>query len=336
MTEPREGDQAPGAAVLRSDPHDRERMLEDVLEGLSRPQKELSPKYFYDARGSELFEEITTLDEYYPTRTEREILQRWMPAWVADLRPRGLVELGAGSASKSRIILDAMEACEPGGLYVPVDVSGDFLQETAARLLAEYEHLRVVPAVADMDGPLRLPVRLPDPTWLALLGSTIGNFPEESAVRLLRRIVVRMRPGDRFLMGADLAPGPTKSVARLELAYDDPGGATAAFNLNVLRVLDRELGADFDLEAFRHRAFWAESERRVEMHLVATRAQTVTFEGGAEVTFEAGESIRTEISCKYDRPSVEALFREADLVVDRWKEDPRGFFALILGRRRGS
>jgi len=336
MTEPREGDQAPGAAVLRSDPHDRERMLEDVLEGLSRPQKELSPKYFYDARGSELFEEITTLDEYYPTRTEREILQRWMPAWVADLRPRGLVELGAGSASKSRIILDAMEACEPGGLYVPVDVSGDFLQETAARLLAEYEHLRVVPAVADMDGPLRLPVRLPDPTWLALLGSTIGNFPEESAVRLLRRIAVRMRPGDRFLMGADLAPGPTKSVARLELAYDDPGGATAAFNLNVLRVLDRELGADFDLEAFRHRAFWAESERRVEMHLVATRAQTVTFEGGAEVTFEAGESIRTEISCKYDRPSVEALFREADLVVDRWKEDPRGFFALILGRRRGS
>jgi L-histidine N-alpha-methyltransferase len=177
-------------------------------------------------------------------------------------------------------------------------------------------------------------VALPEPSWFALLGGTIGNFPDERAVRLLRRVATRMRTDDRFVMGADLAPGPKKSVARLELAYDDPQGVTAAFNLNVLRVLGRELGADFDLEAFRHRAFWAEADRRIEMHLVATRAQTVTFEGGAEVTFEAGESVRTEISRKYDRPSIDALFREADLVVDRWQEDPHGFFALCLGRRR--
>ncbi len=195
-------------------------------------------------------------------------------------------------------------------------------------------HLRVEPAVADMDAPLRLPMALPLPTWFALLGSTIGNFSHQRAVRLLRRVATRLRPGDRFLMGVDLGPGPTKTVARLESAYDDARGVTAAFNLNVLRVLNRDLGADFDLEAFRHRAFWSEAERRIEMHLVATRAQVVSFEGGAEVRIEAGESVRTEISCKYDRPAVDVLFREADLVVDRWKEDPRGFFAVVLGRRR--
>lgn len=334
MTERHDRDSTPTAAVFPSDPHDRERMLGEVLEGLARPQKELSPKYFYDARGSEIFEEITTLDEYYPTRTERALLERWMPAWVGDLRPRGLVELGAGSAAKSRIILDAMQARAPGGLYVPVDVSGDFLYETAERLRDEYVHLRVEPAVADMDAPLRLPMALPLPTWFALLGSTIGNFSHQRAVRLLRRVATRLRPGDRFLMGVDLGPGPTKTVARLESAYDDARGVTAAFNLNVLRVLNRDLGADFDLEAFRHRAFWSEAERRIEMHLVATRAQVVSFEGGAEVRIEAGESVRTEISCKYDRPAVDVLFREADLVVDRWKEDPRGFFAVVLGRRR--
>ncbi len=243
------------------------------------------------------------------------------------------MELGAGSAAKSRIILDAMEAREAGGLFVPVDVSGEFLRETAERLRAEYPLLQVEPAVADMAEPFDLPVELPERAWFALLGSTIGNFDEPGAIRLLRRVSSRMRPGDRFLMGADLRPGPTKSVERLELAYDDAAGVTADFNSNVLLVLNRELGADFDVEAFRHLARWVEGEGRIEMHLVADAPQVVTFAGGEEVRFAAGESVRTEISCKYDRPTVDALFRAAGLVVDVWKEEPRGFFALVLGRR---
>ena len=330
MTERRAPDV--GSALLPADPHDRERMLAEVLDGLSRPQKELSPKYFYDVRGSELFEEITRLQEYYPTRTERALLERWMPGWVERLAPRALVELGAGSASKSRIILDAMEGRDEGSLYVPVDVSGEFLHETAERLREEYPGLRVEPAVADMAEPFDLPVELPDRAWFALLGSTIGNFDEDGAVRLLRGVAQRMRPADRFLVGVDLRPGPTKSVARLELAYDDRSGVTAAFNRNVLHVLNRELGADFDADAFRHLARWVEEEGRIEMHLVAETPQVVTFAGGEEVRFAAGESVRTEISCKYDRPTVDALFREAGLVVDVWKEDPRGFFALVFGR----
>jgi L-histidine N-alpha-methyltransferase len=319
--------------VLPDDPHDRPRMLREVLEGLSRPQKELSPKYFYDARGSALFEAITELREYYPTRLERALLERWMPAWVERFAPCTLVELGAGSASKSRIILDAMEARETGCLFVPVDVSGAFLHETAERLREEYPHLRVEPAVADMAEPFDLPVDLPGRAWFALLGSTIGNFDEPAAVRLLRRVAERMHPEDRFLMGADLRPGPTKSVDRLELAYDDPAGVTADFNLNVLHVLNRELGADFDVGAFRHLARWVEAEGRIEMHLVAVGPQVVSFGDGAEIRFGDGESVRTEISCKYDRPAVDAIFRAAGMTVDVWKEDPRGYFALVLGRR---
>jgi len=322
-----------GSTVLPADPHDRAGMLREVLEGLSRPQKELSPKYFYDARGSELFEEITRLQEYYPTRLERALLERWMPSWVARSAPAALVELGAGSAAKTRIILDAMEGRVPGSLFVPVDVSGDFLHETAERLREEYPELRVEPVVADMSRPFDLPVALPGRAWFALLGSTIGNFAEPAAVRLLRGVASWMRRDDRFLMGADLRPGPTKSVARLELAYDDLAGVTAAFNLNVLHVLNRALGADFDPDGFRHLARWVEEEGRIEMHLVADTTQVVGFAGGAEVHFAAGESVRTEISCKYDRPTVDALFREAGLVVDVWKEDPRGFFALVLARR---
>jgi L-histidine N-alpha-methyltransferase len=321
------------ATVLPADPHDREHMLAEVLQGLARPQKELSPKYFYDARGSALFEEITALQEYYPTRLERALLERWMPTWVERFTPDALVELGAGSAAKSRIILDAMEGREAGSLFVPVDVSGAFLHETAERLREEYPRLKVEPEVADMGAPFDLPVELPERAWFALLGSTIGNFDEAAAIELLRRVSTRMRRGDRFLMGADLRPGPTKTVARLELAYDDPAGVTAAFNLNVLHVLNRELGADFDVDTFRHLARWVEAEGRIEMHLVADAPQVVTFAAGEEVRFAAGESVRTEISCKYDRHTVDGLFREAGLVVDVWKEDPRGFFALVLGRR---
>jgi L-histidine Nalpha-methyltransferase len=304
-------------------------MLTDVLEGLRMPQKELSPKYFYDAHGSELFERITELEEYYPTRTERALLQRWATAWVEEFRPRALVELGAGSAEKSRVVLTAMQEAGTGDLYVPVDVSGEFLHDTARNLREEYSGFRVEPEVADISVPFDLPADLPHPAWIALLGSTIGNFPPAEATRLLRRVAAHMRPGELFLMGVDLRPGPGKSMARLERAYNDASGVTAAFNLNVLRVLNRDLNAGFDLDGFEHRAFYAPEEHRIEMHLVARTPQEVRI-GEEVVSFEAGESVRTELSCKHDRQSIDALFDKAGLSVARWQEDEAGAFALIL------
>ncbi len=310
-----------------------EPMLADVLSGLRLPQKELSPKYFYDTNGSRLFEQITRLDEYYPTRTERSLLEQWMPIWVEELRPAALVELGAGSAEKSRIILDAMSAHETGNLFVPVDVSGEFLHDTAESLRAEYAGLRVEPEVADISGPLEISVSLPKPSWLALLGSTIGNFGPPSDERLLSRVACHLGPTDRFLMGADLRPGGLKTVQRLELAYNDAAGVTAEFNLNALRMLNRELETDFDLGAFEHRAFYDAEHGRIEMHLDARGEQVVMFPNGAgSIRFADGESIRTEISCKYDRRTIDLLFSKAGLLLERWVEDAQGFFALILAK----
>ena len=302
-------------------------MLAEVADGLAATQKELSPKYFYDHRGSELFEEITRLPEYYPTRTERGILEAWMPDLVAGLGTRTLVELGAGSAEKSRVILDAMRAAGTAEAYVPIDVSATFLSHTAVRLRREYPGLRVEPAVADISEELNLPRRLPRPALFAFLGSTIGNFYPAAAVRLLRRVRAAMEPGDRFLMGADLR----KDVARIERAYNDSRGVTAEFNRNMLRVLNHELGADFDPDAFEHRAFYERQAHRIEMHLVSTRPQVVTIPGIGPVRFARGETLRTEISCKHDRDSVSALFRQAGLRVESWRTDPEELFALVVG-----
>lgn len=311
------------AAVPATDPQ----MLLEVAEGLSAPQKELPPKYFYDHRGSELFEEITRLPEYYPTRTERGILEAWMPSLVAGLGTRTLIELGAGSAEKSRVILDAMRAAGTAEVYVPIDVSATFLSRTAARLRREYPGLGVEPAVADIGEALNLPRRLPRPALFAFLGSTIGNFYPTAAVRLLRRVRAAMEPGDRFLMGADLR----KDVARIEAAYNDTRGVTAEFNRNMLRVLNQELGADFDPGAFAHRAFYERTAHRIEMHLVSTRAQTVRIPGIGAVPFARGETLRTEISCKHDRASVAGLFQPAGLRIESWRTDPEELFALVVG-----
>jgi L-histidine N-alpha-methyltransferase len=305
-------------------------MRDDVVRGLSLSPKVLSPKYFYDPRGSALFEEITELAEYYPTRTERTLLERWSPVWMGKLHPRSLVELGAGSANKTRILLDAMETEAPGFLFVPLDVSEEFLNETADRLREEYPELTVRPEVADMTTPLELTSEPSPPTLFALLGGTIGNFEGQAAVRLLSHVRATMRDGDAFLLGVDLRPGPDKPVERVEAAYNDARGVTAEFNLNMLRVLNRELGTDFDLGAFRHRAFYNEEAHRIEMHLVAEGPQTVQVPGGTEVRFEDGETVRTEISCKYDQPSVEALLGSAGMRLQEWCPDPEGLFALCL------
>jgi L-histidine N-alpha-methyltransferase len=303
-------------------------MRHEVMEGLSRPQKEISPKYFYDARGSRLFDEITELPEYYLTRVEWGLLERWIPEWTKRLGPKTLVELGSGSARKTRLLLDALG---PGSLFVPVDVSEASLQETAQRLRAEYPGLAIAPRVADVAVDLGLPEALPRPAMFAFLGSTIGNFTHQEAVRLLQRVRERMMPGDLFVLGVDLQPGAAKSVVRLEAAYNDARGVTAAFNSNSLHVLNQELGADFDPAAFRHLAFYDAREARIEMHLVSLRAQEVHIPGAGTVAFREGESLRTEISCKYNREGLERLLAEAGLRVQDWQEDTLGFYALVRG-----
>lgn len=303
------------------------RMLAEVAQGLALPQKELPPKYFYDQRGSELFEAITRLPEYYQTRTERALLEAWMPELIARLGTRTLVELGAGSAEKSRVILDAMRAAGTAELYVPIDVSASFLAQTAAQLRREYPRLLVEPIVADISEELRLPRRVPSPALIAFIGGTIGNFYPAAAIRLLARVGAAMVPGDRFLMGVDLR----KDVARIEAAYNDTQGVTAEFNRNMLRVLNHELGADFEPAAFEHRAFYDRSAHWVEMHLVSRRPQQVTIPGVGVVSFGLGETLRTEISAKYDEASVADLFRAAGLAVEMWRTDADRLFALVVG-----
>ena len=322
-----------GGSQVVADAGRVEESRREVLAGLRRPDKRISSKFHYDERGSELFEQITRLDEYYLTRSERALLVEWMPTWVRDLRPATLVELGAGSADKSRIVLNAMVEHGSGVVYVPIDVSADFLNDTARQLHEEYPALAIVPKVADIMEPIGLPAELPGPRWLAFLGSTLGNFESSESVQLLERVAAGMGSQDRFLLGIDLRSGPLKSVERIELAYDDPPGITSAFSLNVLNVLNHEVGSDFDVESFRHRSFYNVEEGRIETFLDSIREQVVRFPDGEEVRFAEGEAMRTEISTKYDRATIDDLFDRAGLVVDQWVEDERGYYALVLGAR---
>lgn len=304
----------------------RARMLADVRDGLSRAQKELSPKYFYDTRGSELFEQITRLPEYYLTRTERRILTDWMPALTRRLRAATLAELGAGNGEKARIILDAMHAAGSARAYVPIDVSAGFLESAAEDLQESYPRLRLRPIAADMTVSLHLPSDLSHPILFALLGSTIGNFDDRMAVRLLRRIRNAMSADDHLLLGADLRKDP----AVIEAAYNDAAGVTAEFNRNILHVLNRELGADFDPESFEHRAIYVERSHRIEMHLVARSPQVATVPGAGVFVIDETEYILTEISCKYDRAAITDMCGASGLRVVEWCTDARGLFGLAL------
>ncbi|MEO7137248.1 MAG: L-histidine N(alpha)-methyltransferase [Gemmatimonadales bacterium] len=326
MTEPRiSGQWARLSAPAYRQPNPR--MLAEVAAGLTAPQKELSPKYFYDHRGSELFEEITRLPEYYPTRTERAILVDWMPALVPELGTRALVELGAGSAEKTRIIISAMQAAGTANRYVPIDVSASFLNQTAIQLRREYPGLAVEPVVADIADEFERPRGLSHPALYAFLGGTIGNFYPPAAIRLLSRVRQAMEGSDRLLLGVDLR----KDVARIEAAYNDSQGVTAEFNRNMLLVLNHELGADFDPSLFEHRAFYETATNRIEMHLVSTLEHEIRIPGIGLVPFAEGESIRTEISCKHNRASVAELFLAAGLRIETWRTDPDNLFALVVG-----
>ena len=305
----------------------RQQMVRDVREGLTKLPKQLSPKYFYDERGSELFEEITQLPEYYLTRAERSLLEQRISDIVSDVRPCSLVELGAGSATKTRLILDEMRSSGCAECYVPIDVSKDFLEATALQLQAEYPDIRITPVISDITEPFALP-RLASPTLVVFLGSTIGNFPREPAVRLLSHVARAMGPSDRFLLGADLRKDPDT----INRAYNDSKGVTAAFNLNVLQRLNRELGANFPVSDYEHKAFYSSEQHRVEMHLIARNAHKVVIPEIGEIRFKEGESIRTELSYKYDKPTLEDILQAAGLALEKWMPANDGSFALALAR----
>lgn len=307
-------------------------LVDEVWDRLQR--RVLSPRWFYDRRGSELFEEITRLPEYYPTRTELALLDEGAARWMGALRPGVFVELGAGSARKTRVLLDALQIERPGAVYVPLDVSAEFLRATGDTLRAEYPRLRIEPEVADLTKPLRLGRHGEPPTLFALLGSTLGNFPPPAAIEVLTHVREAMVPGDTFLLGADLRPGPGKTVAELEAAYNDSRGLTAEFNLNMLAVLNERVGTDFDLADFEHRAFYDADAGWIEMHLVTPRGCRVRIPGRGTVTLEPGASLRTEISSKYDRDVLGELFGAAGLEITEFTTDDRGRYAMVFARLR--
>ncbi|MFF7177404.1 L-histidine N(alpha)-methyltransferase [Streptomyces sp. NPDC008121] len=300
----------------------------DVLHGLTRTPKQLPPKWFYDARGSELFEEITRLPEYYPTRAEREILATRAPEIAAATGARTLVELGSGSSEKTRFLIDALlPALES---YVPVDVSESALTGAAEALLAERPGLHIHALVADFTRGLALP-GTPGPRLVAFLGGTIGNLLPAERTVFLRSVRAMMAPGDALLLGTDLV----KDEATLVAAYDDAAGVTAAFNKNVLSVIARELDADVRPEDFDHVALWNAEQEWIEMRLRARQAVTVKIpELDLVVPFEAGEEVRTEVSAKFRQAGVREELRAAGLEPARWWTDAEGRFALSLATAR--
>ncbi|MFD7319616.1 L-histidine N(alpha)-methyltransferase [Streptomyces sp. NPDC059875] len=300
----------------------------DVLHGLTRMPKELPPKWFYDARGSELFEEITRLPEYYPTRAEREILIARAHDIAAATGARTLVELGSGSSEKTRFLIDAL--LPELDSYVPVDVSETALTGAAEALLAERPGLHIHALVADFTRGLALP-GTPGPRLVAFLGGTIGNLlPAERKV-FLRSVRAMLAPGDALLLGTDLV----KDEATLVAAYDDAAGVTAAFNKNVLAVIARELDADVQPDDFDHVALWDREQEWIEMRLRARHALTVKIpELDLVVPFEAGEEVRTEVSAKFRQAGVREELAEAGLELTRWWTEKEGRFALSLATAR--
>jgi L-histidine Nalpha-methyltransferase len=308
-----------------------ETFVRDVAEGLATSPKTIPAKYFYDTRGSQLYEQICTLPEYYPYRAERDILATSAPEIYADIGHVPLVEFGSGNAAKTRYLLTAYERVGRPFLYCPVDISRTALEESAQKLLAEYAHLSICAIHADFAGnpgvirALRLEKKA-----LAFFGSNLGNFTREESLDFLQGIAALMGPEDVFLLGVDLK----KSPMLLLPAYDDAQGVTAAFNLNLLHRMNRELGANFHVPAFVHLALYNEEHGRIEMHLRSRWAQHVTIAKTAQtIYFAAGETIHTENSYKYSIEDIRALGRHAGLTLSRTWFDRQHYFVLGLFRQ---
>lgn len=308
----------------------RTALIADVREGLGSRPHTLPPKYFYDARGSELFDEITRLEEYYPTRAEREILVDHAEEITRLTDAATMIELGSGTSEKTRLLLDAFHHHGTLRRFVPLDVDPVVLEQAAEQLRTEHPGLDIVPVVADFEHHLdTLPVE--GPRLVAFLGSTIGNFEPDARGRFLAEVGAMIGPEDFFLLGTDLVKDP----ARLVAAYDDGAGVTADFNRNVLRVLNAELGADFDPDAFEHVAVWDPRCEWIEMRLASSVAQTVSVPGADLVLhLQSGDEIRTELSAKFRRERVADELDAAGLELRRWWSDAAGDFGLSLSRAR--
>jgi L-histidine Nalpha-methyltransferase len=344
--DPTDPEPQPGPTPVLGDPVDRLRVrrletgglsastfADDVRGGLTAPAKFLLPKYLYDELGSRLFEAITALPEYYPTRAEAEILAVHGEQIAASLPgPVRVVELGSGDAQKTKLLLEALLARQKSLEYLPLDISESALEQSARRLLATFPGLRVTGLVADYHSALeRLAVEAagePAATLVLFLGSTIGNLDPEERRALLGDVRGLLRPGGGLLLGTDLK----KEEATLLEAYDDPLGVTAAFDLNLLGRINRELGGEFDLRSFRHRARWNAELGRIEMHLESLREQTVAVHGlGLKVPFAAGETIHTESSYKFDLDDLAAMARESGFTLAAtWVDAERRFAENLL------
>ncbi len=305
-----------------------EQMARDVRDGLGSHPLTLPPKYFYDARGSELFDEITRLPEYYPTRTEKALLTERAAEIAAASGADTLVELGSGTSEKTRLLLRALRDAGTLTRFVPFDVDPAVLTEASAQVAAEFPGLVVAPVVGDFEHHLEdLPAG--GSRLVAFLGSTIGNLDPAQRARFLADVRRTLGAGDTFLLGTDLVKAPERLVA----AYDDAQGVTAAFNKNVLVVLNRELGADFDVDAFEHVALWDGEQELIEMRLRSARDQQVRVADlDLTVQLAEGEEIRTEISTKFRRERVADELAAAGLELTGWWTDPAGDFGLSLSR----
>jgi L-histidine Nalpha-methyltransferase len=303
-------------------------MAADVRAGLTKPFKELSPRYFYDEHGSELFERITELPEYYPTRCERKILEVHSPEICAAAGgPATLIELGSGAATKTRVLLDAMRDAGCLEAYAPVDISEQITRSTAEAIAAEYD-ITVHGLVCDFERDLeRIP--LGGPRVIALLGGTIGNFEPAQRASFLARVANLLGDDDHFLLGTDLV----KETAKLEAAYNDSAGVTADFNKNVLAVLNDRLGCDFDLDNFEHVAFWDADNLWMDIRLRSLARQMVNISAlEMQVAFDRGEEMRTEISTKFAREGLAGIYAESGLEMVGWWTDPDELYGLSLAR----
>jgi L-histidine N-alpha-methyltransferase len=303
---------------------------QDARRGLTSTPKDIPPKWFYDERGSKLFDEITRLPEYYPTRCERTILATNADDIVQRTGADTLVELGSGTSEKTRLLLDALRAHGTLRCFIPFDVSKQTLHDAAAAIELEYPGVDVQPVVGDftrdLDDVPREGLRL-----VAFLGGTIGNLLPDERAAFLRDVAAMLGPDDSFLLGTDLV----KDATRLVAAYDDAKGVTAEFNKNVLHVMNRELDADFDIDAFDHVAVYDEEHEWIEMRLRSRRAQVVRVPAlDLDVAFADGEEMRTEVSAKFSRERVERELAQAGMRLDAWWTD--GDFALSLARLNGS
>jgi L-histidine Nalpha-methyltransferase len=303
-----------------------ETMAQDVMSGLTADQKYIPSKYFYDERGSKLFEEICRLPEYYQTRTELELLSAYSGEIVRGLRHGDVIELGAGANWKVRVLLDALGHRRRSDMrYVPVDVCTSALAQSSAELAGVYPELKVNELVTDFTRDLHC-IQSDRPKLVLFFGSTIGNLDEQESSSFLKGVASALNPGDRFLLGLDMV----KPVEILEAAYNDSQGVTAEFNRNILLVVNRELGGRFNPNAFEHIALYNHESERMEMHLRAERDLRVEVAAiNASLEFKKGETIRTEICRKFRRDAAQEMISEAGMRVNRWYSDPNGWFSLV-------